>query len=161
MHGGRTARPALVVARAAGRGADRPAGVLPRPGGRRLSRTGAAFGFFTVTAGLNVLAVRPTFAEHPVPAAVAALAAVWLLAYGVPASALLTWTRGSLLGGVNGGWLLWIVATHDLGRRRRVGAGLRGVHRPAHPLAAETRAIIPFWNPGLDLTRRPGRPSSG
>jgi tellurite resistance protein TehA-like permease len=76
-----------------------------------------AFGFFTVTAGLDVLGVRFFFAGHPVVTAVLAgiAAAVWLLlTYGVPASVLLARTRDSLLGGVNGSWLLWIVATQSL-----------------------------------------------
>jgi tellurite resistance protein TehA-like permease len=76
-----------------------------------------AFGFFTVPAGIDVLGVRFAFAGHPVVTAVlaACAAAVWLpLAYGVPASVLLTRTRDSVLGGVNGAWLLWIVATQSL-----------------------------------------------
>jgi len=75
------------------------------------------FGFFTVTAGLDVLGVRLTLAGHPLVSAVLACvaAAVWLpLTYGVPASLLLTRDRGSALGGINGSWLLWIVATQSL-----------------------------------------------
>jgi tellurite resistance protein TehA-like permease len=76
-----------------------------------------AFGFFTITAGLDVLGVRLALAGHPLATAIlAAVAAVlWLLlAYGVPASVLLARTRDSILGGVNGSWLLWIVATQSL-----------------------------------------------
>lgn len=75
------------------------------------------FGFFTITAGLEVLGVRFAFAGHPMVTAVlaCAAAAVWLvLTYGVPASLLLTRVQGSVLGGVNGNWLLWIVATQSL-----------------------------------------------
>ena len=37
---------------------------------------------------------------------------MWLvLTYGVPASLLLTRNRDSVLGGVNGAWLLWVVGT--------------------------------------------------
>jgi tellurite resistance protein TehA-like permease len=75
------------------------------------------FGFFTITAGLDVLGVRFSFAGHPLAtAALAAVAAaVWLvLTYGVPASLLLTRVQGSVLSGVNGNWLLWIVATQSL-----------------------------------------------
>lgn len=75
------------------------------------------FGFFTVTAGLDVLGVRLMFAGHPLATAILAAiaAAVWLLlTYGVPASLLLTRARDSVLGGVNGSWLLWIVATESL-----------------------------------------------
>ena len=75
------------------------------------------FGFFTITAGLDVLGVRLALAGHPLATAILAglAAAVWLvLTYGVPASLLLTRTKGSVLGGVNGSWLLWIVATQSL-----------------------------------------------
>jgi len=75
------------------------------------------FGFFTITAGLDVLGVRFSFAGHPMATAVlaAVAAAVWLLlTYGVPASLLLTRVQGSVLSGVNGNWLLWIVATQSL-----------------------------------------------
>jgi tellurite resistance protein TehA-like permease len=75
------------------------------------------FGFFTITAGLDVLGVRFAFGGHPlVTVILAAIAAVlWLvLTYGVPASLLLDRSRDSVLGGVNGSWLLWIVATQSL-----------------------------------------------
>jgi tellurite resistance protein TehA-like permease len=42
-------------------------------------------------------------------------AAVWVvLTYGVPASLLLTRQRDSVLGGVDGSWLLWVVGTQSL-----------------------------------------------
>ena len=75
------------------------------------------FGFFTITAGLDVLGVRLALAGHPLATAILAAlaAAVWLvLTYGVPASLLLTRAHDSVLGGVNGCWLLWIVATQSL-----------------------------------------------
>ncbi len=75
------------------------------------------FGFFTITAGLDVLGVRLMSAGHPLGTAILAAiaAAVWLLlTYGVPASLLLTRARDSVLGGVNGNWLLWNVATQSL-----------------------------------------------
>ena len=75
------------------------------------------FGFFTIPAGLDVLAARYGAAGHPlVTAILAALAAaVWLvLTYGVPASLLLARVRDSVLGGVNGSWLLWVVGTQSL-----------------------------------------------
>ena len=75
------------------------------------------FGFFTITAGLDVLGNRLALAGHPLGTAILAAlaAAVWLLlTYGVPASLLLSRTRNSVLGGVNGTWLLWIVATQSL-----------------------------------------------
>ena len=75
------------------------------------------FGFFTITAGLDVLGVRFAFAGHPLVTAILAGvgAATWLvLTYGVPASLLLARTRDSVLGGVDGTWLLWIVATQSM-----------------------------------------------
>jgi tellurite resistance protein TehA-like permease len=75
------------------------------------------FGFFTITAGLDVLGVRLALAGHPLATAILAAlaAAIWLvLTYGVPASLLLARTHDSILGGVNGSWLLWIVATQSL-----------------------------------------------
>jgi tellurite resistance protein TehA-like permease len=75
------------------------------------------FGFFTVTAGLNVLGVRLAFAGHPLGTAILAGAAavIWLaLTYGIPASLLLTRTTESVLGGINGSWLLWIVGTQSV-----------------------------------------------
>ncbi|HEV2376160.1 MAG TPA: tellurite resistance/C4-dicarboxylate transporter family protein [Streptosporangiaceae bacterium] len=75
------------------------------------------FGFFTISAGLDVLGVRLAAAGHPLATAVlSGLAAiVWLLlTYGVPASLLLTRASDSVLGGVNGTWLLWVVATQSL-----------------------------------------------
>jgi tellurite resistance protein TehA-like permease len=75
------------------------------------------FGFFTITAGLDVLGVRFAGAGHPLVAAVLAVPAaiLWLLlTYGVPASLLLARQRDSILGGVNGSWLLWVVSTQSL-----------------------------------------------
>ena len=75
------------------------------------------FGFFTITAGLDVLGVRLALAGHPMATAIlAAIAtAVWLiLTYGVPASLMIARVGDSVLGGVNGSWLLWIVATQSL-----------------------------------------------
>jgi len=75
------------------------------------------FGFFTITAGLDVLGVRVALAGHPLAIAILAIvaAAVWLaLTYGVPASLLLARSSASALSGVNGNWLLWIVATQSL-----------------------------------------------
>jgi len=86
------------------------------------------FGFFTITAGLDVLGVRLSYAGHPLATAILAgmAAAVWLvLTYGVPASLLLTRTHDSVLGGVNGSWLLWVVSTQSL--------------------AVSAAALVPVW----------------
>lgn len=75
------------------------------------------FGFFTIVAGIDVLGVRLGAAGHPLGTAILAglAAVVWLvLTYGVPASLLLTRERDSVLGGVNGSWLLWVVSTQSL-----------------------------------------------
>ena len=75
------------------------------------------FGFFTIVAGIDVLGIRLGVAGHPLATAIlAGLAAViWLvLTYGVPASLLLARERDSVLGGVNGSWLLWVVGTQSL-----------------------------------------------
>jgi tellurite resistance protein TehA-like permease len=72
------------------------------------------FAFFTIAAGINVLGVRLAAAGHPLATAILAgvAAAVWLvLTYVVPASLLLERSRESVLGDVNGTWLLWVVAT--------------------------------------------------
>jgi tellurite resistance protein TehA-like permease len=75
------------------------------------------FGFFTITAGMDVLGARLAAAGHPLATAILAAlaAAVWLvLTYGVPASLLVVRTHDSVLGGVNGTWLLWVVSTQSL-----------------------------------------------
>lgn len=107
------------------------------------------FGFFTITAGLDVLGVRFEVAGHPlVTAVLAALAAaVWLvLTYGVPASLLIGRTRDSVLGGVNGSWLLWIVATQSLSL-------VSAILVPAWPSQSALLApvAVGLWSVGLVL----------
>jgi len=75
------------------------------------------FGFFAVAAGINVLGIRLAAAGHPLTTAILAgvSAVVWLmLTYAVPASLLLRRSHDSVLGNVNGTWLLWVVATQSL-----------------------------------------------
>jgi len=75
------------------------------------------FGFFTITAGMDVLGARFALAGHPLATAIlaAVAGAIWLvLTYGIPASLVLTRAHDSVLGGVNGSWLLWVVATQSL-----------------------------------------------
>jgi tellurite resistance protein TehA-like permease len=77
---------------------------------------GRVFGLFAIAAGMNVLGLRLADAGHPLATGILAgvAAAVWLgLTYGVPAS-LLARSRDSVLGDVNGTWLLWVVATQSL-----------------------------------------------
>ena len=107
------------------------------------------FGFFTITAGLDVLGVRLSYAGHPLAMAIlaGAAAAVWLvLTYGVPASLLLTRAHDSVLGGVNGTWLLWVVSTQSL-------ALSAAVLVPVWP--SQSGLLAPFatglWSVGLVL----------
>jgi tellurite resistance protein TehA-like permease len=75
------------------------------------------FGFFTIVAGLDVVGIRLASAGHPSATAwlAAIAAAVWVvLTYAVPAHLLLTRPNDSVLGGVNGTWLLWVVGTQSL-----------------------------------------------
>jgi tellurite resistance protein TehA-like permease len=75
------------------------------------------FGFFTIPAAMDVLGARLASAGHPLATAILAAiaAAVWLvLTYGVPASLMLLRAHDSVLGGINGTWLLWVVATQSL-----------------------------------------------
>jgi len=107
------------------------------------------FGFFTITAGLAVLAVRLSDAGHPLATAILAgvAAAVWLaLTYGVPASLLLTRAHDSVLSGVNGSWLLWVVSTQSI-------ALTAAVLVPAWPSQARLLASVAtgLWSLGLVL----------
>ncbi|HEY7325329.1 MAG TPA: tellurite resistance/C4-dicarboxylate transporter family protein [Streptosporangiaceae bacterium] len=107
------------------------------------------FGFFTITAGLDVLGARFALAGHPLVTAILAIvaAAIWLLlTYGVPASLLLTRASDSILSSVNGSWLIWIVATQSLS----VAAA---VLVPAWPSRAGLLAPVAaaLWGVGLLL----------
>jgi tellurite resistance protein TehA-like permease len=77
---------------------------------------GRVFALFAIAAGINVLGIRLAAAGHPLATAILAgvAAVVWLgLTYGVPAG-LLARSRDSVLGEVNGTWLLWVVGTQSL-----------------------------------------------
>jgi len=107
------------------------------------------FSFFTVTAGADVLGVRLALSGHPVATAVlaGAAAAVWLtLTYGVPASLLLARAGDSVLGGVNGTWLLWVVGTQSLSVAATTLA-------PVWPGQSEllATAAVSLWGIGLLL----------
>src|SRR5215469_17164584 len=74
------------------------------------------FGFFAISASCDLLGARFAAAGHPMVTTVLACVAavVWLmLTYGVPASLLLARPRDSVLG-IDGTWLLWVVATQSL-----------------------------------------------
>jgi tellurite resistance protein TehA-like permease len=107
------------------------------------------FGFFTIVAGTDVLGARFTQAGHPlVTAILAALAAViWLgLTYSIPAGLLLTREKESVLGGVNGTWLLWVVGTQAV-------AISASVLVPTWPAEASLLApmAVGLWSVGLVL----------
>lgn len=75
------------------------------------------FGFFTVVAGMNVLGVRLAISGHPLLTAILAgvAAVIWLiLTYGVPATLVLLRDSDSVVRGVNGSWLVWVVATQSV-----------------------------------------------
>src|SRR5262249_37672593 len=75
------------------------------------------FGFFEISVSCGLLGVRFAAAGHPMVTTVLACVAglVWFaLTYGVPASLLLARQRDSVLGGIDGTWLLWVVATQSL-----------------------------------------------
>ena len=106
------------------------------------------FGFFTITAGIDVLGVRLAGAGYPLVAAVLAVlsAIVWLLlTYGVPATLLLARAQNSALP-INGTWLLWVVATQSLSLAAAVLV-------PAWPSQREllAPAAAGLWSVGLGL----------
>ncbi len=108
-----------------------------------------AFGFFTLPAGIGVLAVSFALAGHPLVTAImaACAAVIWLpLTYGVPVSVLLHRAGDSVLGGVDGTWLLWIVATQSLAL---VSAVLIPVWPSQSGLLAPVAAGL--WSVGLVL----------
>ena len=107
------------------------------------------FGFFTIVAGIDVLGFRLDVAGHPLATAVlAAVAAVgWLiLTYGVPASLLLARAPGSVLPGVNGSWLLWVVGTQSLS----IAAAALVAAWPSQA-ALLAPAAVGLWSIGLVL----------
>jgi len=107
------------------------------------------FGFFAISASCDLLGARFAAAGHPMVTTVLACVAgvVWFaLTYGVPASLLLTRQRDSILGGVNGTWLLWVVATESLS----IDASTL---LPTWPAQAEllATAAVALWSVGLVL----------
>ncbi len=110
---------------------------------------GRVFGFFTIVAGLDVLGIRLAASGHYVATAWLAGVAllVWLvLTYAIPASILLTRHNDSVLGGVNGTWLLWVVGTQSLA----IAAGTL-----VKPWPGDVGFLAPFavglWGVGLVL----------
>lgn len=104
------------------------------------------FGFFAISASCDLLGARYVSAGHPMVATGLAClaAAVWLaLTYGVPASLLLARRHDSVLSGVDGSWLLWVVGTQSLSIDASTLTGLLPVGldraRVCRPLLAATR----------------------
>jgi tellurite resistance protein TehA-like permease len=107
------------------------------------------FGFFAIPAGLDVLGVRLALAGHPLLTAIAAVlaAAAWLvLTYGVPASLMLVRATQSVLGGIDGSWLLWVVATQSLA----LAAATLAPVWPSQAALLATAALS-LWSIGLVL----------
>lgn len=75
-----------------------------------------AFGFFTVVAGTDVLAVRLTDVSWQLSAVMLAFAAVVgvFLGYGVPWAAALGRAERPVLQHVNGTWFIWVVASQSV-----------------------------------------------
>ena len=109
----------------------------------------SAFGFFTLVAGTNVLAVRLLEAGHPRSAlALAAFGgAVWLvLTYAIPLTVLLTPRAATAARHVDAGWLLWVVATQSVAV---VGATLAVAEPSAGGVLADV--AVSLWGIGLAL----------
>jgi len=107
------------------------------------------FGFFAVSASCDLLGTRFAAAGHPMVTTVLAClaAAVWfVLTYGVPASLLVAGQHESVLGGVDGTWLLWVVATQSLSTD---ASTLVPVWPSQSGLLAT--AAVAFWSVGLVL----------
>jgi tellurite resistance protein TehA-like permease len=107
------------------------------------------FGFFAISASCDLLGARFASAGHPLVTTVLACVAavVWfVLTYGVPASVLLARRRDSVLGGVDGTWLLWVVATQSLS----IDASTLVPVWPSQSRLLVTAAIA-LWSVGLVL----------
>jgi len=107
------------------------------------------FGFFAISASCDLLGARFASAGHPMVTTVLACVAavVWfVLTYGVPASLLLAGQRDSVLGGINGTWLLWVVATQSLS----VDASTLFPVWPSQSRLLATAAVA-LWGVGLVL----------
>ena len=107
------------------------------------------FGFFAISASCDLLGARYAAAGHPMVATALACAAavVWFaLTYGVPASLLLARRRDSVLSGIDGTWLLWVVATQSLS----IGAATLQPAWPSQSRLLATAAVA-LWSIGLLL----------
>jgi tellurite resistance protein TehA-like permease len=110
---------------------------------------GRVFGFFAISASCDLLGARFAASGHTMVTTVLACVAavIWLtLTYAVPASLLLARRRDSLLGGVDGTWMLWVVATQSLS----IDASTLFPVWPSQSVLLGTAAVV-LWSVGLVL----------
>ncbi|HLI58523.1 MAG TPA: tellurite resistance/C4-dicarboxylate transporter family protein [Solirubrobacteraceae bacterium] len=108
-----------------------------------------AFGYFSMVAAANVIAVRLALARDPTAALVlgAASVPVWLvLTYGILGAMVIGRRAGSMLPGVNGSWFLLVVATQSLS----VTSSIVGASHPALTRAMAALAVA-LWAIGVVL----------
>lgn len=108
-----------------------------------------AFGYFSLVAAIDVVAVRFALNHDPTVTLVlgATSAPLWLfLTYGIPGAMVVGQREDSLLPGVNGSWFLWVVATQSLATTAatlaRSGLGLTAAMAPI---------AVCFWGIGVVL----------
>lgn len=113
-----------------------------------------SFGYLTLAAGLNVLAVRLWLASfHSLAIGVGVAGALtWLvLGYAVPVSMLLGPKQHSLVSAINGSWFLWVVATQSVS----VTTAVAGANATALGLSDMAGALAAFsvglWGVGTVL----------
>lgn len=108
-----------------------------------------AFGFFTLVAAPNVLAIRVSLDDHLVISAVLGLVSVpiWLvLTYAVPGALVVGPRREPVLPGANGSWFMWVVGTQSLASvAATLGQAMPGTTAVLAPLA------VALWSVGVVL----------
>lgn len=109
------------------------------------------FGFFTFSAGANVLAAR-CLQAHWDGAAWAFLvigSLAWLvLTYGIPAVLMLEHQGEPVLPQVNGGWLIWVVSTQSVAAVSALAATMGGSSTAG---AVALRVAVVTWGVGVAL----------
>ena len=106
-----------------------------------------AFGFFTIVAAFNVVAVRLYTPDAPAVAIVLAVVSVpvWvLLSYGIPGMMMLRPHASPVSSEINGSWFLWVVGTQSLAVIAAILARSGGFE-----LVAE--AAVALWGIGVLL----------
>jgi tellurite resistance protein TehA-like permease len=108
---------------------------------------GHAFGFFTIVAAFNVVAVRLYTPDAPAVSIVLAVISVpvWvLLSYGIPGMMMLRPHPSPVSSEINGSWFLWVVGTQSLAVIAAILARSDGFE-----LVAE--AAVALWGVGVLL----------